>query len=111
MRPLQITLSMELRFSNLTPSSASFYHSAKMLIPLIHLHSSYAQGERPLEDPIVIQVIELDYADAEYLASIIAPLLSMEGRVVAYRPTNSLIIKDRASIVKRLVEIIKGKSE
>ena len=82
-----------------------------LFMPLIHLHSSYAQGERPLEDPIVIQVIELDYADAEYLASILAPLLSMEGRVVAYRPTNSLIIKDRASIVKSLVEIIKGKSE
>jgi type II secretory pathway component GspD/PulD (secretin) len=50
----------------------------------------------------------LDYADAEYLASILRPLLSKEGTVVAYRPTNSLIIKERASLVKRLVEIIKG---
>jgi type II secretory pathway component GspD/PulD (secretin) len=50
----------------------------------------------------------LDYADAEYLVSILQPLLSKEGTVVAYRPTNSLIIKERASLVKRLVEIIKG---
>ena len=57
---------------------------------------------------MVIQIIHLDYADAEYLASVLAPLLSMDGRVVAYRPTNSLIIKDRASLVKTLVKIIKG---
>jgi len=77
-------------------------------MPLIHLHPSYAQGERPLGDPIVIQVLYLDYADAEHLASVLAPLLSKEGRVVAYRPTNCLIIKDRASLVKKLVKIIKG---
>jgi hypothetical protein len=35
----------------------------------------------------------------------------MDGRVVAYKPTNSLIIKDRASLVKRLVEIIKGEPD
>ena len=78
-----------------------------LLIPLIHLHPSYAQEAKPSRDPIVIQVIHLDYADAEHLACVVAPLLSMDGRVVAYKPTNSLIIKDRASLVKRLVEIIK----
>ena len=78
-----------------------------LLIPLIHLHPSYAQEAKPSRDPIVIQVINFDYADAEHLASVLASLLSMDGRVVAYKPTNSLIIKDRASLVKRLVEIIK----
>jgi len=79
-----------------------------LLIPLIHLHPSNAQEVKPLRDPIVIQVIHLDYADAEHLACVLAPLLSRDGRVVAYKPTNSLIIKDRALLVKRLVEIIKG---
>ena len=73
-----------------------------------HPHPSYAQEARPLKDPIVIKVIHLDYADAEHLASILAPLLSSEGRVVAYSPTNTIIIKDRASLVKKLVKIIKG---
>jgi general secretion pathway protein D len=72
-------------------------------------NSSHTQETSPYRDPIVIQVIHLDYANAEYLASVLAPLLSKQGRVVAYSPTNSLIIKDRASIVKRLVKIIKGK--
>jgi len=71
-------------------------------------HYTSAQEQRPPRDPIVIQVMHLDYADAEYLASILQPLLSGEGKVVAYKPTNSLIIKERASLVKRLVEIIKG---
>ncbi|UCB50663.1 MAG: hypothetical protein JSW56_07305 [Deltaproteobacteria bacterium] len=71
--------------------------------------SSYAQERRPYRDPIAIQVVHLDYAEAEHLASVLAPLLSKQGRVVAYSPTNSLIIKDRASIVKNLVKIIKGK--
>jgi type II secretory pathway component GspD/PulD (secretin) len=80
-----------------------------LLALLICLHPSYAQEERPLVDPIVIELIELDYADAEYLASVLAPLLSKEGKIVAYVPTNTLIIKDRASLVKRLREIIKGR--
>ena len=88
-----------------------FILSLLLVMLLIYQPYSYAQGERPLKDPIIIQVIELDYADAEHLASILAPLLSTEGRLVPYRPTNSLIIKDRASVVKNLVEIIKGKSE
>jgi type II secretory pathway component GspD/PulD (secretin) len=69
---------------------------------------SYAADKMLSEERLVIQVIQLDYADAEHLSSVVAPLLSPEGRVVAYSPTNSLIIKDRASVVRRLVEIIKG---
>jgi type II secretory pathway component GspD/PulD (secretin) len=58
-----------------------------------------------------VQVIHLDYADAEHLASVLAPLLSKDGRVVAYGPTNSLIIRDRASLVKDLVKIVQGASD
>jgi len=50
----------------------------------------------------------LDYADVEYLSSILQALLSGEGTVVTYQPNNSLIIKESASLVTRLVEIIKG---
>ena len=79
-----------------------------LLITLASFHSSNAQAKAEQGDPIVIRVVELDYADAGHLAAVLAPLLSSEGRIVAYSRTNSLIIKDRASIVRRLVEIIKG---
>jgi len=78
------------------------------LVILASFQLSLAQAGLVRGDPIVIQVIELDYADANQLAAVLTPLLSPEGSIVAYSRTNSLIIKDRASNVKRLVELIKG---
>lgn len=78
------------------------------LITLASFQLSLAQARGVRGDPIVIVIIDLDYANADQLAAVLTPLLSPEGRIVAYRRTNSLIIKDRASNVKRLVEIIKG---
>jgi type II secretory pathway component GspD/PulD (secretin) len=72
---------------------------------------SFAQDSAPPGDPIVIQIIELEYADAEQLAKTLKPFLSPQGRIVAYGPDNSLIIKDRKSIVEALVKVIKGKLE
>lgn len=77
----------------------------------IHPDSSLAQAGNPLQDPIVIQVIHLNYADAEHLASVLAPLLSKEGVIVPYAPTNTLIVKDRKSVVKGLGKVIKGSAE
>ena len=86
-----------------------FVFSLFMLFLYACPNRSHTQEASPYRDPIVIQIIHLDYADADHLASVLAPLLSKQGRVVAYSPTNTLIIKDRASIVKKLVKIIKGK--
>jgi type II secretory pathway component GspD/PulD (secretin) len=57
---------------------------------------------------MVIQIVELEHADAEQLAETLRPFLSPHGRIVAYGPNNSLIIKDRKSIVEALVRVIKG---
>jgi len=74
-------------------------------------HPSDAQAANPLRDPMVIHVIHLNYADAEHLASVLTPLLSKEGVIVPYAPTNTLIVKDRRSVVKGLGKIIKGTGE
>lgn len=63
-----------------------------------------SSGER-----IIVCMIQLEHADAEYLASVLKPFLSPQGSIVPYVNTNTLIIKDRASIVNMLAEIIKGK--
>ena len=70
----------------------------------------HGQRARPLREPIVIKVIRLDHADAERLASVLRPLLTRDGLITAYAPTNTLIIRDRASLVKQLVKVIKGPS-
>jgi general secretion pathway protein D len=74
--------------------------------PVVH-----SQHTRPLREPIVVKVIRLDHADAEQLASVLSPLLSKDGRMIAYPPTNTLIIRDRQSLVEQLVRVIKGVSD
>ena len=66
------------------------------------------RNSHPFRGPMVIKVIRLDHADAKELASILRPLLTEEGRMTAYPPTNTLIIRDRQSLVEQLVRIIKG---
>ncbi|MGD2185148.1 MAG: secretin N-terminal domain-containing protein [Desulfobacterales bacterium] len=56
-----------------------------------------------------MRIIKLDHADAEHLAATLKPFLSPQGRIMAYTPSNSLIIKDRRSIVEELVRVVKGK--
>ena len=58
---------------------------------------------------IIVCMIQLEHADAEYLATVLKPFLSPEGSIIPYKTTNTLIIKDRASVVNMLAEIIKGK--
>jgi len=62
-----------------------------------------ASGER-----IVMCMIQLEHADAEELAAVLEPLLSSAGSIVPYRPANTLIIRDRASVVEQLSIAIKG---
>ena len=68
-----------------------------------------AQREKTPGGRIVVCMIQLEHADAEYLASILEPFLSPEGSLTPYQPTNTLIIKDREPVVNMLSEIIKGK--
>jgi type II secretory pathway component GspD/PulD (secretin) len=68
-----------------------------------------AQGQKPSGERIVLCMIQLEHADAEELAAVLEPLLSPAGSIAAYRPTNTLIIRDRASVVDKLSIAIKGK--
>jgi type II secretory pathway component GspD/PulD (secretin) len=63
-----------------------------------------SSGER-----VIVCMIQLEHADAKYLTSVLKPFLSPHGSIVPDVDSNTLIIKDRASIVNMLAEIIKGK--
>ena len=80
-----------------------------LLLLLMNSAYSNAQEPGPSEDPIIMRIIKLDYAEAEQLVLTLEPFLSPQGRIMAYTPTNSLIIKDRRSIVEKLIRVIKGK--
>ena len=70
---------------------------------------SFAQQAKKVGGRIIVCMIQLEHADPEHLASVLEPFLSPEGSIVPYKPTNTLIIKDREPVVNMLAEIIKGK--
>ena len=86
-------------------------YALPLILVLICVQTLFAQASALSGDPVIIRIIELEYADAEKLAKTLEPLLSSQGRITAYGPNNSLIIKDRKSIVEALVKVIKGTSE
>jgi len=59
------------------------------------------------EDKVVTQLIPLRYADAAAIKRIIAPLISKSSVALAYAPTNTLILTDFYSNIKRLLRILK----
>jgi type II secretory pathway component GspD/PulD (secretin) len=56
----------------------------------------------PSGERVIVCMIQLEHADVEYLASVLKPFLSPQGSIVPDVHTNTLIIKDRASIVNML---------
>jgi len=59
------------------------------------------------EDKVVTQLIPLKYADAAAIKRVIAPLISKSSVALAYTPTNTLILTDFYSNIRRLVKILK----
>ncbi|MFW6323904.1 MAG: type II secretion system secretin GspD [Desulfovibrionales bacterium] len=60
----------------------------------------------PGVDRIVTQIIPLEYAPANELRRVLAPLVSKQGLLVAYPPNESLILTDYQTNVIRILQII-----
>jgi type II secretory pathway component GspD/PulD (secretin) len=84
---------------------------AKILILLIFLSVANAGQLYSYQERVIICMVPLEHADAEQLADTLAPFLSPQGKISAYSPTNTLIIKDQPSVVKMLIKVIKGKAD
>ncbi len=59
------------------------------------------------EDRIVTQLIPLKYADPVDVKRLFTPMVSKSSVILAYTPTNILIITDVYSNIKRLLKILK----
>lgn len=64
--------------------------------------------EGPSHDKIVTQLIPLKYASPDDIKRIFTPLVSKSSIVLSYAPTNTLIITDVLSNIKRLMRLIKS---
>ena len=59
------------------------------------------------EDKVVTQLIPLTYADPVQIKRLFTPLVSKSSVILAYPPTNILIVTDVYSNIKRLLKILK----
>ena len=60
------------------------------------------------EDKIITQIITLKYANASEIKGLFAPLISKSSVILAYPPTNMLIVTDFHSNITRLIRILKA---
>ena len=60
----------------------------------------------PNRDLYVTRLIPLRYVKADAISNTLRPLISREASLIAYQPTNSLIITDSAGNIRRLLTII-----
>ena len=62
----------------------------------------------PESDRFVTRLIPLQYIDAEEMSNTLKPLVSKEAALVAYTPTNTLILTDSASNINRVLQILEA---
>ncbi len=68
------------------------------------------QGSRPSpnRDLFVTRLVPLSYIDAESITNTIKPLVSKDASMVPYPPTNTIIITDTASNIRRILTILEA---
>jgi len=59
-------------------------------------------------DRVVTQLIPLKFANSAEIKTLFAPLISKSSVILAYPPTNMLIVTDISSNIKRLLRILKA---
>ncbi len=60
------------------------------------------------EDKLITQLIPLTYADAKEVKTLLTPLVSKNSIILSYADTNTLIVTDVESNIKRLLRILKA---
>ena len=71
----------------------------------VELRKTPGYVPRP-DDRIITQIMPLLYANAQEVRKLLAPMVSKQGVVIAYDPTDTLIITDFQSNIQRLLSIV-----
>ncbi|MGW8187196.1 MAG: secretin N-terminal domain-containing protein [Desulfobacterales bacterium] len=82
--------------------------SATLLFLLALFAATESRSAVAQDNRMIVCLLTLEHANAEQLVTVLSPLLSPNGTITAYAPTNTLIIKDRSSVVRMLVKAVKG---
>lgn len=68
--------------------------------------NEYYQGNIPYTDNYVTQIIQLDNVTVGDVSSVVKELAGTKAKVIAYSPTNTLIITDSAVNIRRVYRIV-----
>jgi general secretion pathway protein D len=60
------------------------------------------------QDKVITQLVPLKYADPEEIKRLFTPMISKSSVILAYQPTNMMIITDVQSNILRLLKILKA---
>jgi general secretion pathway protein D len=66
------------------------------------------EGVPPASDRFITRLIPLRYIDAEAIAETLKPLVSKDASLVAYAPTNTVILTDAATNISRILSIVRS---
>jgi general secretion pathway protein D len=83
------------------------------VIPLREAKESNVETVRggtapPESDRFITRLIPLRYIDAEAIAETLKPLVSKDASLVAYAPTNTVILTDAATNISRILSIVRS---
>jgi len=83
------------------------------VIPLREAKESNVETVRggtapPESDRFITRLIPLQYIDAEAIAETLKPLVSKDASLVAYAPTNTVILTDAATNISRILSIVRS---
>ena len=83
------------------------------VIPLREAKESNVETVRgeaapPASDRFITRLIPLRYIDAEAIAETLKPLVSKDASLVAYAPTNTVILTDAATNISRILSIVRA---
>jgi len=83
------------------------------VIPLREAKESNVETVRggnapPDSDRFITRLIPLRYIDAEAIAETLKPLVSKDASLVAYAPTNTVILTDAATNISRILSIVRS---
>ncbi|HEU4430882.1 MAG TPA: type II secretion system secretin GspD, partial [Myxococcota bacterium] len=65
------------------------------------------RGRPPGSDRFITRLIPLRYIDAEAIANTLKPLVSKDASMVAYAPTNTIILTDSGTNIARILDILR----
>ena len=65
------------------------------------------RGRPPGSDRFITRLIPLKYIDAEAISNTLKPLVSKDASMVAYAPTNTIILTDSGTNIARILDILR----